>query len=418
MVTSKNNSPESMLDDDPGDETARRYGYQWVYSAVLCCGLIDETQKITEVICEHHEDILIKDTTGAFSAIQVKTRNDNSEPWKASDEALVKAFCRFVRLDNKFPDFFVRFVFASNHPGYASKNGKDISFILEKIKESKDINQLEPTPYGFCKKLSDKTGLKIKDIYETLGKCRAQFNLPKIADIHIRLMHSLELVWEPAKNISFSELKSICESIIQKCAFASSKKFSDDNPWYINPTQDDMDKWKDEIESKKINKEVFINILKSGEFGTPLLTTELSQIKPLNFGKSSLLRQKLNAGGFSAFSIQNAEDLKNKAEYLGYRWSRKFGPDQGMSQVEHIRTIVTTDAAKAYEATRSQGDPFGTSMLEKLDDKFEDRSEKLERELNCTPEHLSGFAYSQTSQCKIQWSNAQPWKDDESLEES
>lgn len=45
---------------DPGDETARRYFYQWSYTAILACGLLELNGEITEIFCEHHDDILAK----------------------------------------------------------------------------------------------------------------------------------------------------------------------------------------------------------------------------------------------------------------------------------------------------------------------------------------------------------------------
>ena len=48
---------------DPGDETASRYRYQWMYAAIVCCALLDDTANVVEVFCEHHEDILTKTAT-------------------------------------------------------------------------------------------------------------------------------------------------------------------------------------------------------------------------------------------------------------------------------------------------------------------------------------------------------------------
>lgn len=37
---------------DPGDDTARRYRYQWTYAAIVCCMLLDDTEDVAEVFCE------------------------------------------------------------------------------------------------------------------------------------------------------------------------------------------------------------------------------------------------------------------------------------------------------------------------------------------------------------------------------
>jgi hypothetical protein len=52
-------SPETTIANrDPGDETANRYRFQWTWAAVVCCMLLDDTEDLQEVFCEHHEDVL------------------------------------------------------------------------------------------------------------------------------------------------------------------------------------------------------------------------------------------------------------------------------------------------------------------------------------------------------------------------
>ena len=49
--------------------------------------LLDDTQDVEEVFCEHHEDVLLKHRDGLFTGHQVKTRGDDQPPWKAKDDA-------------------------------------------------------------------------------------------------------------------------------------------------------------------------------------------------------------------------------------------------------------------------------------------------------------------------------------------
>src|SRR5262245_13948913 len=75
---------------DPGDETGRRFQFQYTYAACMACACLDPIAKVTEVFCEHHEDVLIKRPSGRYIGIQVKTR-DGGEPFKASDEEMLAA---------------------------------------------------------------------------------------------------------------------------------------------------------------------------------------------------------------------------------------------------------------------------------------------------------------------------------------
>jgi hypothetical protein len=77
MADAPNPSPEEVLaQNDPGDETANRYRFQWTWAAVVCCMMLDETEDVEEVFCEHHEDVLLKHRDGSFTGHQVKTRGD------------------------------------------------------------------------------------------------------------------------------------------------------------------------------------------------------------------------------------------------------------------------------------------------------------------------------------------------------
>ena len=95
-------SPDEELSrDDPGDDTARRYRFQWTWAAITCCAMLDDTDDIVEIFCEHHEDVLLKHRDGKFSGHQVKTRESDQPVWKASDVQVKQSLVRFVELDEK-----------------------------------------------------------------------------------------------------------------------------------------------------------------------------------------------------------------------------------------------------------------------------------------------------------------------------
>lgn len=61
-------SPEDVIArDDPGDATADRFRFQYTWTTVVCCMLLDDTEDVEEVFCEHHEDVLLKHTDGCFT---------------------------------------------------------------------------------------------------------------------------------------------------------------------------------------------------------------------------------------------------------------------------------------------------------------------------------------------------------------
>jgi hypothetical protein len=78
-------SPDSVLDTtDPGDDVASRFNYQHCYAAINAIRLISD-ESVVAVICENHEDILVKRTAGNFIGSQIKTRALTLPPFKSTD---------------------------------------------------------------------------------------------------------------------------------------------------------------------------------------------------------------------------------------------------------------------------------------------------------------------------------------------
>ena len=77
--------------------------------------------------------------------------------------------------------------------------------------------------------------------------------------------------------------------------------------------------------------------------------------------------------GFSIVSRNSAEDLRDKAEYLGIKWTKKYGREKGLKRYDHISSLVLSDAGRAFDATREESDNFGPKMREVLRSRFQER---------------------------------------------
>ena len=87
---------DAMLEvDDPGGKVYQAYRYQSTYAAIRALEILIDASGVEEIFCEHHEDILLKLSTGKFHGIQVKTRDRSRLQWRARDTDVVKAFVRF-----------------------------------------------------------------------------------------------------------------------------------------------------------------------------------------------------------------------------------------------------------------------------------------------------------------------------------
>ena len=127
-------------------------------------------------------------------------------------------------------------------------------------------------------------------------------------------------------------------------------------------------------------------------------------------GTTDLLHRKLDAGGFSLVSYNSAVDLRDKADYLGIRWTKIHGKEEGLQRYSHVRSLVLRDAGTAFETTKREGERFGPRMLDDLRARLQERRQAGSQVYDCSNEHLEGFAFSLTAQCKVQWSVNRPWE--------
>jgi hypothetical protein len=134
----------TITPNDPGDDTARRYRFQWTWAAIVCCMMFDDTQDVVEVFCEQHEDVLLKHRDGQFTGHQVKTREANQPVWKASDAQVKSACVRFIKLEGDHPGYFRAFRFLTCHPQYVANNARALGFILEQMAASATVADLPP----------------------------------------------------------------------------------------------------------------------------------------------------------------------------------------------------------------------------------------------------------------------------------
>jgi hypothetical protein len=411
MQETDNTQVDTNLSDDRGDETSNRFRYQYVISAIICCMLLDENEDVKEVFCEHHEDVLIKHNNALFTGIQIKTRADNQPLWNASDETVIDSFARFVILDNQYINQFQSFKFITNHPIQSSRNGKDISFLLEKIKESTNYSLSNRSIGIFIKKISKKSKINEEKVFFTLKKVMISHDFPKLRDATVRLKNDIYTVWDKAKSISYEGIGRASRNLVNECFQASSLASQDTLPAYLGISSSGKEKEiKNRVTGKTFTKQRVYDTLLQGLDETIPLSCDPMDLEDICTENTELLRKKLTAGGFSAVSIGYAEELRNTADYAGLCLMQKYGHKQGLQKYYELSLKVYGDAANAYEIKNKNTVKFGFDMLLTLKENIKNRFLSGEQLYGYTKEHLEGLAYSLTSQCKILWSIDRPWE--------
>ncbi|HUT61638.1 MAG TPA: dsDNA nuclease domain-containing protein [Phycisphaerae bacterium] len=393
---------------DPGDDTARRYRYQWTYAAIVCCMLLDETEDAAEVFCEQHEDILIKHTDGTFSGLQIKTRESSQAVWRTSDEAVRHSCARFAKLEAEFPGRFRAFRFCTNHPLHAANNGQGLRHVLETVSAASSVNDLSGPVQKFLVCVADEAGCAPEVAFTALCNTEAFDDLPKLPDVETRLVKELTSVWSRAEDCSYRSVQRAARSLLVECERASSLAHEDVLPAYLPATDDPVGaELSARLADKRMDRPRVLAVLDLGFDETAPLDGDPDALVEPGTGATHLLLKKLDAGGFSVVSCNSAKDLRDKADYLGLVWINKHGRIRGLQRYGQVRSLVLKDAAQAFEATKRVDRAFGPDMLSTLRERLEQRREGV---YDCSNEHLEGFAYSLTSQCEVQWSHARPWE--------
>jgi len=396
--------------NDPGDETARRYRFQWTWAAISCCMLFDDTQDTIEVFCEHHEDILIKHRDGTFTGQQIKTRGADQPIWKANDQQVKSACATFIRLDAEYPGHFREFQFLTNHPLHFATNAQSLAYNLSQIAGADTLETLPSGVKKWVRLVAREAASSDSAAFQTLKKTKASDGLPKLQDSVMRLIDALVGCWPTAAECSHESLRRSAQMLIDECGRASSLDHLQLVPAYIAPLRAPDAAVAASIMNKRMTAERVSSVLQDGLNSTAVLAGMPSRNVGPGMGSTELLFKKLDAGGFSAVSLNSAEDLRDKADYLGISWTKRFGRAKGLERYEHVRSLALSDAARSFEETRTSGQHFGPAMREDLRRRIKERRANGEQLFDCTDEHLEGIAYSLTSQCQVQWSCDRPWE--------
>lgn len=404
---------QTTAPNDPGDDTARRYRFQWTWAAIVCCMMFDDTQDVVEVFCEHHEDVLLKHRDGQFTGHQIKTRESDQPLWKASDEQVKNSFARFVELEGDYPGHFRAFRFLTTHPLHVVRNAQAVGFVLETIAASATVADLPAPVAAWLRRIACQTNQSETVAFRALKKATASDDLPKLRDSFARLAEAVTGSWPAAVDSSHQSVQRAAAALIDECGKASSLDHQRILPAYlpavINPVEMEL---LARIDGKRMTVKRVGAVLSAGLNATASLVGDPSSRTEPGQGSTELMYKKLDAGGFSSVSRNSAEDLRDKADYLGIAWTKQHGRAKGLERYDHIRSIALSDAARAFEATRTTSRRFGPAMREDLRRRFSERRTRKDLLFDCSDEHLEGVVYSLTAQCKVQWSIERPWEEE------
>lgn len=402
-------APDSVLSKtDIGDDIQRRFRYQATYAAILALSLLDEKSEFNEIFCEHHEDILIKLKDGTFRGIQVKTRKEGLEPFKASDPEIIKALKKFIKLEKGFFGHFSRFVLATNCGfWYERKNGSNLPYILELARniESSKTTLLKHPLSSYIKKFAKIKGTNEDFILNILKKIELQGNLPKFEGIELSLINEIARI--PGMDIeTFVDLQRAAKALINTMFHAASLSHDSPIKYYFALLADpERERTHAIIEGKRITEDTIQRILQQSITPETLLRTWGPVSLPELPKGMRIMVRKMTTGGIPVSNINLFKDYKFSAQVLLIGWFHKYDEEKATERYEHLRTIVLTECQEAYDSIKDNDEPFGEKMLSDIRRRLRDRhSDEKNSLFGCHYEHLLGIAGILTEDCPVRWS--------------
>jgi hypothetical protein len=258
----------------------------------------------------------------------------------------------------------------------------------------------------FVKKIVKASECDQSLILAMLKKATCDHRPPKLDDILYELCDALRLSCVEGADASYGTLAAAADAVTAEVARAASLRHSQSIPLYLSLRWDAADaEMKLLIGGKRLTRERMEAVLKTA-FGTRELLSPADPTAPraLPAGETRL-RKKLDAGGLSAMTVDVARDCFSAAFKQQREWAAKYGEKKALERYHHISTIMRAEAAQAYEETVNDVGLFGREMLRALRERLRLRRQNGGAELlGCVDEHLLGYAFMLTDDCKVWWS--------------
>ncbi|NVM57892.1 MAG: DUF4297 domain-containing protein [Desulfobacterales bacterium] len=217
------NQIESTLpSEDSGTLAQSRFFYQHQYTAFWCIQMLVKDE-IEHIICEHHDDLLIRWRDGHYDFIQVKTRDEGLGEWTLAD--LLRRTNRHSIIEKlyekkrKFGDSAPHcYAFVSNMG--ASGRSNDLKALKELVEQSYDNwgddekEQFEIIFKRFKRKVTHDDSVDLRDFCLSLRIWTWQPNFDSIRPSNIdQLQKALKSM--QGVDFPYQDLEKIYDAILQ-----------------------------------------------------------------------------------------------------------------------------------------------------------------------------------------------------------
>lgn len=405
-------SPDLLLDNaDLGDDVAARFNYQHSYAAINAIRLITGEGECVEIICENHEDFLLKNSAGKFIGTQIKSRKITLSPFKAGEEQVTNALAKFCLLDQKFPGCFEGFDFTTNHSFWNKEQSlNNLPWLLDSLRQRGTIKGLRANnPLRlFVERIGASSGLSPQEVVSTLVRTTLRGHEAEISHIDSKVREAL-CECPGIEEMPYATVASIAKALVELAREASAKSLRGPITELFAPGTDLKQAVDNQLlAGKRICKADVLALIDRFKGGSkPYEDINVSTLVTPTDAPFDLVIafRKLAKGGVEAGRVTNIEDRVRSFEALFLEWSRKYGVDEATNRYNNVLAAVQFEAAEAHAGAEKGGEPYGSAMFGALAERLMARARDDGDQLHgCRPEHLIGAAGILTQQCKTWWS--------------
>lgn len=398
--------PDQDHDSGEGSRTQERFRYQAIYAVHLSLLLANPAGEITKLMCEQHEDVLLKKSNGTFVGVQVKTKDRGQGAFISTDPAIFKTIVKFVKLYQNYGNKFARFVIVSSC-GFSNRSNDiyNLDFVIKQVKSGLSDDKNSAAYKYISRVCREDAGVERDQIVNVLKITELDKEAPDLIDADARILS--EVASLPLLNgSSVSLIERVVNTLLDRISRASAIVYDSMNSIYTTITDDvDPSDLSAQLKNKTITEKELIDILEeltNENSGMPF--EHLGTVK--DFTKSdSIMRIKMERGGIKEHSIRNMSDLKNLADKLYLDWFYKKGEDKANQMVSQINIAVQTECEEAQTESERDGESYGTKMLQNVRSRLRNIvREDPELFFNSSYYQVFGIVGMLTQECKVWWS--------------
>lgn len=403
-------APDEILDtEDPGDDVALRFLYQHCYAAIHALKMILPQPAVEEIICENHEDFLVRFTDGTLVAVQIKTRDLAQPAFKAKDEQVIKALARFAKLEAKFPGTFACFEFLTNHLFWQDdETDNNLPYLLDTLQQRGGVKGLKQTHTlrSWVAKIVAEAGLTEDQVVAALLKCKRTAKNDTVASGHKDV---LEAITEcpGLGSTPIHRAKALVVDLVSLAREASTKSEGTSVLALYEAGSDFAAVLAHQkLQAKRITKAQVEKVVSKATAVT-VETLCVDDAVPFNElpRKLAVMYQKLERGQLETDRVLQLEDLVHSVEALYMKWATRYGAEEANKRINDLKKVVQFDCTEAKVSASKNGEPYASVMYGELYTHAKARCAMNEEHVyKCRPEHLMGTAGILTQECKVWWS--------------